>query len=178
MSRIGNQPIALKSGITVAIDGRHVTVKGAKASLEMDLPPQVNVTTEDNQVVVTRENETRQAKSNHGLTRSLINNMVIGVDAGYKKELEIRGVGYRAEVKGKVLALSLGFSHPVNFPIPEGITIDAEPKKPIITITGVDKQLVGQVAADIRAYRKPDVYKGKGIRYVGEYVIQKEGKSV
>ncbi len=108
----------------------------------------------------------------------MLNNMVEGVATGFKKELEVRGVGYRAEAKGKTLVLSLGFSHPIEYVMPEGITVEADPKKNIITITGADKQLVGQVAADIRAYRKPDVYKGKGIRYVGEYVMQKEGKTV
>lgn len=178
MSRIGNQPIPIKSGIKVDIKDRHVVVKGPKATLEMDLPDLVEAKTEDDEVVVTRADESRQAKSLHGLARNLINNMVIGVDEGFKKELEIRGVGYRAEVKGKQLVLSLGFSHPVEFDVPEGITIEVEARRNIITVTGADKQLVGQVAADIREYRKPDVYKGKGIRYVGEYVLQKEGKTV
>jgi large subunit ribosomal protein L6 len=114
----------------------------------------------------------------HGLSRTLVSNMVEGVDTGFKKELEIRGIGYRAEVQGKTLVLSLGFSHPVEYPIEEGIKIDVDTKKNTITVTGADKQRVGQVAAEIRSYRKPDVYKGKGIRYVGEFVLQKEGKTV
>ncbi len=178
MSRIGNQPIPLKSGITVDIKDRHVTVKGPKATLESQLPELVEAKAEGEQVVVTRLDESRRARSMHGLARSLINNMVVGVDTGFKKELEIRGVGYRAEVKGKNLVLTVGYSHPVEFPVPEGITIEADPKKNTITVSGADKQQVGQVAADIRKFRKPDVYKGKGIRYVGEYVIQKEGKTV
>ena len=178
MSRIGNKPIELKKGVSVDVSDRHVTVKGPNGSLEMDLPGAIEVKAEDTQLLVVRPDDSRENKSLHGLSRSLLNNMVVGVDTGFKKDLDIRGVGYRAEVKGKALVLSLGFSHPVEYPIREGIKIEVEPKKNIITITGADKQAVGQVAAEIRAYRKPDVYKGKGIRYVGEYVIQKEGKSV
>jgi large subunit ribosomal protein L6 len=178
MSRIGNQPIPIKSGVKVEIADRHVVVKGPKATLEMDLPDMVEAKAEGDQVVVTRADESRQAKSMHGLARNLLNNMVVGVEQGFKKELEIRGVGYRAEMKGKKLVLSLGYSHPVEFDVPEGITIEVDARRNIITVAGADKQLVGQVSADIREFRKPDVYKGKGIRYVGEYVMQKEGKTV
>lgn len=178
MSRIGNQPIALKKGISVDIAGNHITVKGPKGTLEIDVPALIAVTVDGDQVIVSRPDDSREAKSMHGLARTLVSNMVVGVDTGFKKELEIRGIGYRAEVKGKILVLSLGFSHPVDYPIEEGITIDVDPKKNTITVSGADKQRVGQTAAEIRSYRKPDVYKGKGIRYVGEYVLQKEGKTV
>ncbi len=177
MSRIGNKPIALTGGVSADVSGRNVTVKGPKATLQQELPELVEAKVEENQLVVTRTNESRRAKAMHGLARSLLNNMVVGVATGFKKELEIRGVGYRAEVKGKNLVLSVGYSHPVEHPIPDGIEITVG-KNNVITVSGADKQQVGQVAADIREYRPPDVYKGKGIRYVGEYVIQKEGKTV
>jgi large subunit ribosomal protein L6 len=178
MSRIGNQPIPLKKGISVDIAGNHVTVKGPQGTLEVDVPAPIAVVVEGDQLLVTRPDDSREAKSMHGLSRTLVSNMVEGVDTGFKKELEIRGIGYRAEVQGKTLVLSLGFSHPVEYPIEEGIKIDVDTKKNTITVTGADKQRVGQVAAEIRSYRKPDVYKGKGIRYVGEFVLQKEGKTV
>lgn len=178
MSRIGNQPIPLKKGISVDVAGNHVTVKGPNGTLEIDVPEVISVAVEGDQVLVTRPDDSREAKSLHGLARTLVSNMVVGVDTGFKKELEIRGIGYRAEVKGKSLVLNLGFSHPVEYAIEDGITIDVDPKKNTITVSGANKQRVGQVAAEIRNYRKPDVYKGKGIRYVGEYVIQKEGKTV
>ena len=177
MSRVGKKPLPLKSTITVTVNGRRLTVKGPKATLERELPAVVGVTVEKGAVVVTRANDGRAARAQHGLARSLINNMLIGVEAGFKKELEIRGVGYRGDVKGKNLALSLGFSHPIAYPIPAGIAIAVD-KNNVITITGADKEQVGQVAAEIRAFRKPEVYKGKGIRYVGERVIQKAGKTV
>lgn len=178
MSRIGNQPIPLKKGISVDIAGNHVTVKGPNGTLEVEVPPQIVVAVDGDQVVVSRPDDTREAKSMHGLARTLVSNMVVGVDTGFKKELEIRGIGYRAELKGKTLVLNLGFSHPIEHAIEDGITIEVDPKKNTITVSGADKQRVGQVAADIRSYRKPDVYKGKGIRYIGEYVLQKEGKTV
>jgi large subunit ribosomal protein L6 len=178
MSRIGNQPIPLKKGISVDIAGNHVTVKGPQGTLEVDVPAPIAVVVEGDQLLVTRPDDSREAKSMHGLSRTLVSNMVEGVDTGFKKELEIRGIGYRAEVQGKTLVLSLGFSHPVEYPIEEGIKIEVDTKKNTITVTGADKQRVGQVAAEIRSYRKPDVYKGKGIRYVGEFVLQKEGKTV
>lgn len=178
MSRIGNQPIPLKKGISVDVAGNHVTVKGPNGTLEIDVPEVISVAVEGDQVLVTRPDDSREAKSLHGLARTLVSNMVVGVDTGFKKELEIRGIGYRAEVKGKSLVLNLGFSHPVEHAIEDGIKIDVDPKKNTITVSGANKQRVGQVAAEIRNYRKPDVYKGKGIRYVGEYVIQKEGKTV
>ncbi|MCH2175660.1 MAG: 50S ribosomal protein L6 [Lentisphaeria bacterium] len=176
MSRIGNKPIKLGAGTTVDIKDRDVTVKGKKDTLSLTLPELIDVEVDGDTVLVKRANESRKAKSNHGLARTLVNNMVVGVDTGFTKQLEIRGVGYRAAVAGNSLSLTLGFSHPVDYPIPAGITVTVE-KNVNITVTGADKQLVGQVAAEIRAYRKPDAYKGKGVRYVGEYVIQKEGKT-
>lgn len=178
MSRIGNQPIPLKKAVKVEVAGKHVTVTGPKATLEMDLPELISAQTENGKLVVNRDNDSRDAKSRHGLCRTLINNMIIGVETGFKKELEIRGVGYRAEMKGTKMVLSLGFSHPVEYNIPKGVNVEIDAKRNIVTLTGADKHKVGQVAAEIRAIKKPDVYKGKGIRYVGEYVIQKEGKTV
>ncbi len=177
MSRIGNQAIEIPSAVTVTINGTDVAVKGPKGELKMTLPPGISVATEDNKIVVTRPNDTREAKAMHGLGRSLVNNMVIGVTEGYEKKLEIIGVGYKAAVKGKVLDLALGFSHPTTFDIPEGIEIkvDANTK---ISVSGIDKQKVGQAAATIRKFKKPEPYKGKGVRYLGEYVAIKEGKSV
>lgn len=177
MSRVGKVPLALKNTIAVTVAGRRVTVKGPKATLERDLPELIDVMVDQGAVRVTRTDDSRAARARHGLVRNLIRNMLIGVETGFKKELEVRGVGYRGDVKGKNLTLSLGFSHPVAYPIPAGITIAVD-KNNIITITGADKAQVGQVAADIRAFRKPEVYKGKGIRYVGERVIQKAGKTV
>ncbi len=177
MSRIGKKPIPLTAKVSVDVKDSHVTVKGPKATLESDLPDLIAAKVEDSALLVSRANDTREAKALHGLTRSLLNNMVVGVETGFNKQLEIRGVGYRAEVKGKSLAMSLGYSHPIEYPIPEGIEISVN-KQNIITVSGADKQQVGQVAAEIREYRKPDAYKGKGVRYVGEYVIQKEGKTV
>ncbi|OVE77962.1 50S ribosomal protein L6 [bacterium F16] len=178
MSRIGNQPIPLKKGVSVDIAGSHVTVKGPNGTLVVEVPAPIAVAVDGDQVVVSRPDDSRNAKSLHGLARTLVYNMVVGVDTGFKKELEIRGIGYRAEVKGKNLVLSLGYSHPIEHAIEDGITINVDPKKNTITVTGADKQRVGQVAAEIRSYRKPDAYKGKGVRYVGEFVLQKEGKTV
>lgn len=177
MSRIGKKPIKLPAGVKVTLDGRKVTVAGPKASLDQVLPPQVTLVIEPTQLVVNRDNETPSAKALHGLARSLVNNMVQGVTAGYKKELEIRGVGYRASVTGTTLVLLLGYSHQIHYEIPAGIKI-AVADNTRLTIEGSDKQMVGQAAASIRAFKTPEVYKGKGIRYVGEYVAQKEGKSV
>ncbi len=176
MSRIGKQSIKLKQNISVTIAGKQVAVKGPKATLEHELPQMIEAKVEGDELIVTRANDSRRAKALHGLSRSLLNNMVIGVERGFQKSLEIRGVGYRAELQGKTLVFALGFSHPVEFPIPEGIEIAVN--RSIISVSGAGKQQVGQVAADIRALRKPEPYKGKGIRYVDEYVIQKEGKTV
>ncbi len=177
MSRIGNAPVPVPSGVEVSVSGLDVTVKGPKGTLEHTVPESVSLSVEDGHVVVTRADDERESKALHGLTRSLINNMVIGVSQGFRKDLEIVGVGYRANAKGKdQLELSLGFSHPVSVKAPDGIEFDVpEPTK--IGVIGIDKQAVGQVAAEIRSYRKPEPYKGKGVRYAGERIIRKAGKA-
>lgn len=177
MSRVGKLPLPFKKTTAVTVTGRRVTIKGPKATLERELPALVDVAVADGVVQVTRQDDSRAARARHGLVRNLIRNMLAGVETGFKKELEIRGVGYRGDVKGQNLNLSLGFSHPVTYPIPAGIAIAVD-KNNIITVTGADKERVGQVAAEIRAFRPPEVYKGKGIRYLGERVIQKAGKTV
>ena len=176
MSRIGKEPISVPSDVQVSIEGRSVGVTGPKGSLDLDLPGEINVRQEDGVVLVERPNDDRKNKALHGLTRSLINNMVIGVSEGFKKELEIVGVGYRAAKSGDGLELQLGFSHPVKVKAPDGITFDV-PEPTQIIVSGINKEVVGQVAADIRSYRKPEPYKGKGIRYAGEYVARKAGKA-
>ena len=176
MSRIGKEPISVPSDVQVSIEGRSVGVTGPKGSLDLDLPGEINVRQEDSTVLVERPNDDRKNKALHGLTRSLINNMVIGVSEGFKKELEIVGVGYRAAKSGDGLELQLGFSHPVKVKAPDGITFDV-PEPTQIIVSGINKEVVGQVAADIRSYRKPEPYKGKGIRYAGEYVARKAGKA-
>ena len=175
MSRIGKKAIAIPAGVKVAVSGNTVTVEG-KAKLSLDLPPYVEVEVADNQVLVKQAGDAREAGAMHGLARSLINNMVIGVTAGFKKELQIVGVGYKAALQGSKLNLSLGYSHPINYQIPEGIKVTLVENK--IVIEGADKQLVGQTAAEIRRFRSPEPYKGKGIRYVDERIVLKEGKSV
>ena len=177
MSRIGKQPIPVPSGVDVTIDDHHVTVKGPKGTLEHDVPETITVAREGDDLVVTRPDDERENRSLHGLTRSLVSNMVVGVSAGFTRELEIVGVGYRAVAQGPTkLELQLGFSHPVTVDAPEGITFEV-PAPTRITVQGADKQLVGQVAADIRKIRKPEPYKGKGIRYSDERVLRKAGKS-
>ncbi|CAB4725198.1 unannotated protein [freshwater metagenome] len=176
MSRIGQSPIAVPSGVEITLDESRVIVKGSKGSLEQSIPESITITQEGDTVLVARIDDARESRSLHGLMRSLVANMVQGVTDGFTKELEIIGVGYRAAVKGSGLELQLGFSHPVLFDAPTGITF-ATPQPTRITITGFDKQLVGQVAADIRKLRKPEPYKGKGIRYVDERVLRKSGKS-
>ena len=176
MSRIGKEPISIPSDVQVSIEGKSVEVTGPKGSLDLDLPGEINVRQEDGVVLVERPNDERKNKALHGLTRSLINNMVIGVSEGFKKELEIVGVGYRAAISGDGLELQLGFSHPVKVKAPDGITFDV-PEPTQIIVSGINKEVVGQVAADIRSYRKPEPYKGKGIRYAGEYVARKAGKA-
>ena len=177
MSRIGNQPIPVPSGVKVSLDNNIVLVEGAKAKLTKELPPLVKLQIEDTVLTVTRDNETKEARAMHGLTRSLINSMVIGVTEGFKKQLEIIGVGYKAQVQGNKLVLTLGYSHPIEYIIPEGITVAVE-NNTQLTVTGADKQMVGETAAIIRRYRKPEPYKGKGIRYLGEHIVMKEGKTV
>ena len=175
MSRIGKKAIAIPAGVKVAVSGNTVTVEG-KAKLSLDLPPYVAVEVADNQVLVKQAGEAREAGAMHGLARSLINNMVIGVTAGFKKELQIVGVGYKAALAGNKLNLSLGYSHPIVYQIPEGVKVTLVENK--IVVEGADKQLVGETAAEIRRFRSPEPYKGKGIRYVDERIVLKEGKSV
>ena len=176
MSRIGNQPIAIPNGVDITLDGHTLTVKGPKGTLSHKLPQSMQVEVTADEVKVTRPSDDKEHKSLHGLTRSLINNMVIGVTEGYSKTLEIVGVGYRAAVKGKNLNLTLGFSHPVIMEPPAGIEFETpEPTK--IIVKGADKEVVGQVAAEIRDWRKPEPYKGKGVRYEGEHVRRKAGKT-
>lgn len=177
MSRIGNKPVAVPASVKVTVDGNLVKVEGPKGKLQLDVPAMISVSLEDNQITLTRPNDNRESKAFHGLARSLVNNLVVGVAEGFKKELEIRGVGYRGKVTGKKLELSVGFSHPCIFTAPEGVTITM-PEQTKIIVEGADKQAVGQAAATIRGFKKPEPYKGKGIRYVGEYVAQKEGKKV
>jgi large subunit ribosomal protein L6 len=177
MSRIGKQPITIPSGVDVTINAGHVTVKGPKGTLEHTIVGDVSVARDGDTLVVTRADDARQNRSLHGLTRSLLNNMVVGVSDGFVKELEIVGVGYRAAAAGSdAIELQLGFSHPVKVNAPAGVTFEV-PSPTRITVRGFDKQVVGQVAADIRKIRKPEPYKGKGIRYAGERIIRKAGKS-
>ena len=177
MSRIGNAPITIPSGVEVSTAGDTVTVKGPKGSLDHTLPEGISLSVDESLISVSRVSDERDVKALHGLSRSLVNNMVIGVSEGFRKDLEIVGVGYRANAKGpSKLELSLGFSHGVEVEAPEGVTFDVpEPTK--IGVLGIDKQVVGQVAAVIRAYRKPEPYKGKGVRYAGERVVRKAGKA-
>src|SRR5690349_11307458 len=176
MSRIGRLPIAVPSGVDVTIDGRNVTVKGPKGTLSRSLHPDIAVSQEDGSIVVTRPTEQKTHKQLHGLTRTLVNNMVVGVTDGYRKGLEITGVGYRAALNGKKLQLNLGYSHPIEIEPPAGITFEVEnPTR--LAVVGIDKELVGQVAAQVRATRKPEPYKGKGVRYAGEYIRRKAGKA-
>lgn len=176
MSRIGRMPVAIPAGVEVKVtDDNFITVKGPKGTLERQLVPNMTVTVEGAEILVTRPNDLKKNKSFHGLTRSLIANMVEGVTNGYEKKLEIQGVGYRAAKNGKNLDLSLGFSHPVVMEDPDGI--DSAVEGNIITVKGINKEKVGQYAAEIRAKRPPEPYKGKGIRYVGEHVRRKEGKT-
>ncbi|HET6954710.1 MAG TPA: 50S ribosomal protein L6 [Acidimicrobiales bacterium] len=177
MSRIGKSPIPVPSGVDVAISGAHITVKGPKGSLERDIPGAITIRQDGDILVVERPDDERRNRAMHGLVRSLINNMVLGVTQGFRKELEIVGVGYRATAKGPgAMELALGFSHPVNITAPDGVTFEV-PAPNRIVVSGIDKEAVGQVAADIRAWRKPEPYKGKGVRYAGEYVQRKAGKA-
>ncbi len=176
MSRIGKKPVPIPSGVEVKIDGNTVIVKGPKGQLETSfLDDLVEVVIEDNEVKVAPKNDTKPARSAWGLTRSLINNMVIGVTEGFQKKLEIVGVGYRAQLQGRNLKLNLGFSHDVIYEVPEGVEVQV-PQPTEIIVSGIDKQKVGQVAAEIRAWRPPEPYKGKGVRYADEYIFRKEGK--
>jgi large subunit ribosomal protein L6 len=176
MSRIGRKPISIPSGVTVTVDGSTVKVKGPKGELSRTFEPSMKVRQEGTELLVERPNDEKREKALHGLTRALLSNMVTGVTEGFKKTLEIIGVGYRAEKKGKNLVVNVGYSHPVNYPEPEGITLTT-PAPTTIVVEGVDKQKVGQVAAELREFRPPEPYKGKGIRYQGEQVRRKAGKT-
>ena len=176
MSRIGKKPIPVPKGVTVEIDGKTVKVKGPKGELDRTFRPEVAIEMNDGEIVVTRASDSKKDRAFHGLTRALLANMVTGVTDGYRKSLEIVGVGYRAEKKGRELVLSVGYSHQVQYPEPTGIDI-ATPTPTTVEVTGVDKQRVGQVAAEIRGFRPPEPYKGKGIRYKGEQVRRKAGKA-
>jgi large subunit ribosomal protein L6 len=175
MSRIGKRPVAVPTGVTANIEGKLLTVKGAKGTLTLDLADEVKYEVGDNGITVTPANDTKRARSFWGMQRTLVQNLITGVTEGYTKQLQITGVGYRANVQGKNLKLQLGYSHDVDFAIPEGITI-ATPDQTTVNISGINKQQVGQVAAEIRRWRKPEPYKGKGIKYAGEFIFRKEGK--
>jgi large subunit ribosomal protein L6 len=176
VSRIGKKPIAIPNGVTIKRDGNVVAVKGPKGELSSHVNENINVAIESGEVVVTRPNDLAANRSAHGLTRTLINNMVLGVTEGFSKKLEIVGVGFRAEMRGKVLQLNLGYSHPIMFFPPDEIQL-AAPTATAIVVTGIDKQLVGQIAAKIRSFRPPEPYKGKGVKYEGEQIRRKAGKS-
>ncbi|RDH85550.1 MAG: 50S ribosomal protein L6 [endosymbiont of Escarpia spicata] len=175
MSRIAKSPISLPSGVEVKLDGQSVSVKGPKGSMELLVNDLVAISQDDGVVSVAPKQEDKSSWAMAGTMRALINNLVTGVTQGFERKLELVGVGYRAQAKGKVLNLSLGFSHPVEYPVPEGIEI-ATPSQTEIVVSGTDKQLVGQVAAEVRAYRPPEPYKGKGVRYSDEHVVRKEAK--
>jgi large subunit ribosomal protein L6 len=176
MSRIGKKPIEIPSGVKIEVSGREVTVAGPKGSLRQTIVPGVKIEVNGNELLVLSENQSRKARSFQGLTRSLLANMVLGVSEGIKKVLEISGLGYKAELDGSTLVLNVGYSHAVRFALPEGIAASIE-KNTIVTLSGIDKQKVGQVAANIRSVRQPEPYKGKGIRYAGEKIRRKAGKA-
>jgi large subunit ribosomal protein L6 len=175
MSRIGKLPITIPNGVTITVDPDEITVAGTKGTLKQFTMPGITVALEDGKIIVTRESDEPKIRAKHGLMRSLLNNMVLGVSQGFTKKLEINGVGYRVAAQGASLKLNLGFSHDVIFPLPQGVTATTEQNT--ITISGIDKQQVGQVAAEIRALKKPEPYKGKGIKYTEERIIRKSGKS-
>ncbi len=176
MSRIGNKPINVPEGVEVKLDGHHITVKGPKGTLEREIHKNISVTMDNNVITVTRPNDEPENRSLHGLTRTLISNMIEGVLHEYKRDLEINGVGYRAQKKGNKLVMNLGYSHPVEMDPPEGITFDV-PDANHITVRGIDKEVVGQTAAVVRTKRPPEVYRGKGIKYAEEHIRRKEGKA-
>ena len=175
MSRVGKKPVALPTGVTATVEGQSVSVKGAKGTLSFVVPDDCDVALNDNEVAVKPRSDTKRAQAMWGMSRAMINNLVTGVSAGFERKLEITGVGYKAAVQGRKLVLSLGYSHDVNFPIPEGITIVATRPTELV-ITGIDKREVGQVASEIRSFRPPEPYKGKGVKYAGEFIFRKEGK--
>ncbi len=175
MSRVGKLPIAIPAGVTITVDPDFITVTGSKGSLKQFTMPGVNVSVEDNQIIVTRENDEPKNRAKHGLMRALLANLVTGVTTGFSKKLEINGVGFRVALAGNTLKMNLGFSHEVTYDLPQGVTATVEGLN--ITISGIDKQQVGQVAAEIRALKKPEPYKGKGIKYADERIVRKSGKS-
>ena len=175
MSRVGSKPVIVPDGVTIILANRALTAKGKLGELSMSIVNQVDINHADDQIVITPKDESKSARAMWGMQRSLAQNIVTGVSEGFTKELEIQGVGYRAALQGKILKLQLGHSHDIDFTIPDGIEIECE-RPTSIKIKGIDKQKVGQVAADIRSYRPPEPYKGKGVRYLGEYVFRKEGK--
>ncbi len=177
MSRIGKKPIDISSGLDVKIDGNTIRVKGPKGELTWDCPQGISVSQGEGKIFVQRSGDSKLDRSLHGLSRSLVANMVTGVSRGYQRVLEITGIGYRAQVQGGKILLSLGYSHPVEFQLPHGITAAVDQKQTTITLSGIDKQLLGQVAANLRALRTPDIYKGKGVRYAGERLKLKVGKA-
>ena len=176
MSRIGKQPIELPAGVKVAIDNQNVTVTGPKGVLSRTILEYVSIDLADKTLTVNRADDSIKSRAAHGLTRTLVNNMVTGVTKGFERALEINGVGYRAELKGEVLNLSLGYSHPINFPLPNGITVEVD-KMTKLLVKGIDKELVGQTAAKIREFRSPEPYKGKGVKYADETILRKAGKT-
>lgn len=175
MSRIGKRPVEIPSGVQVSVDGNRLSAKGPKGELALALVDEVDLKQDDTAIAILPKDQSKRARSMWGMQRTLVSNLFEGVSNGFEKKLEITGVGYRAQVKGKVLNLQLGFSHEVDYPIPEDVSI-ATPDQATIVVSGIDKQKVGQVAAEIREYRKPEPYKGKGVRYAGEYIFRKEGK--
>ena len=175
MSRIANAPIPVPSGVSVTLSGQNITIKGGNGELQHQIHEEVSVTEQDGVIKVSANNETKNARALAGTTRALVNNLVVGVSDGFERKLEIVGVGYRAQMKGKVLNLSLGYSHPIDFDVPDGVTVET-PSQTEIVVKGSDKQLVGQVAANIRAFRQPEPYKGKGVRYSDEQIVRKEAK--
>ncbi|MEW6412198.1 MAG: 50S ribosomal protein L6 [Candidatus Zixiibacteriota bacterium] len=177
MSRVGKNPIVIPDKTKVEIKDSSVTVTGPKGTLSREIHPDMTAVIEGKELLVSRPSDAKKHRALHGLTRALLNNMVVGVTKGYKRELEIIGVGYRAEMKGKILMMYLGYSHPIVFTPPDGVTITALPKENRVIVEGIDKELVGQCAAKIRSFRKPEPYKGKGVRYLGEYVRSKAGKT-
>ena len=177
MSRVGKKPVVVPSGVKVNFQGRNFNVQGPKGKLDLTVHPRMKITIAGDQVQVERPTDIRTDRALHGLTRSLINNMIVGVTQGFTKELDIVGVGFKAQVKGKILNLLLGFTHPIDYNIPEGVEIKC-PIATRITVSGADRQKVGQAAAEIRSYHKPEPYKGKGIHYVGEVIRRKQGKTV
>lgn len=176
MSRIGNSPIPVPKGVSIKINGSHVQVKGSKGTLEREIRSEIGLEEQDGKIIVRCKDNSKRTRAFSGMTRSLVNNMVVGVDTGFQKKLSVEGVGYRVEVKGDILVLSVGYSNPVNFKLPAGVTAEVD-KTNTITLSAVDKELLGLTAAQLRSVRKPEPYKGKGIRYTDEYIAKKVGKA-